>query len=332
MQRRLGVLLVVLAAIPGGQHSRLQAQGTAPQAYTITMDPGFAALGPSVVKISRDGSKEVIDQTIPPGQGRDKEIHSHMVYDFKAHTLYTQVVSDPATPCGVQEYTDPGAPPEFDVISGSAALLKEIASPDDKSKQVGTETLNGILTKVMEVTSAEANGKMWLAQDGGFPVKIVVTPPNGPAMTVIEVKQLSFSKPPASAFALPASCAKLPVPVNTTPSTHVTALTLQPIGNYSGACPAHIKMVGTITVDGPGTVFYQFGAGEVEPGETLTFTAAGTKTVTHVMTFKPANGNQMGGSALLQAIGATAAGNHEIPTQASNNSDFNITCTSGGGR
>lgn len=329
MQRRVAVLFVILALIPGWQRSRLKAQGSAPQTYTLTMDPGFAALGPSVVKISRDGSREVIDQTMPPGQGRDKEFHSHLVYDFKAHTLYTQVVSDPAAPCGVQQYTDPGAPPEFDVISGSAALLKEIASPDDKSTQVGTETLNGIPTKVMEVTSSQANGKIWLAQEGGFPVKIVVTPPNGPSMTVVEVKQLSFSKPPASAFALAASCAKLPVPVNTTPSTHVTALTLQPIGNYSGACPAHIKMVGTVTVDGPGTVFYQFGAGEVDPGELLTFTAAGTKTVTHVMTFKPANGNQMGGSALLQAIGATAAGNHEIPTQASNNSDFNITCTGG---
>ena len=154
------------------------------------------ALGPSVVKISRDGSREVIDQTMPPGQGRDKEFHSHLVYDFKAHTLYTQVVSDPGAPCGVQQYTDPGAPPEFDVISGSAALLKEIASPDDKSKQVGTETLNGIPTKVMEVTSSQANGKIWLAQDGGFPVKIVVSPPGSPSMTVIEIKQLSFSSRP----------------------------------------------------------------------------------------------------------------------------------------
>jgi hypothetical protein len=116
------------------------------------------------------------------------------------------------------------------------------------------------------------------------------------------------------------------------PSTNVTALTLEPIPNYTGACPAHIKMVGTITTDGPGTVFYQFGAGNMEPGETIVFTAAGTKTVTHTMAFQPKYGNDMGGGAILEAIGADAAGKHGIPTQGSNNSSFNITCTSGGGK
>jgi hypothetical protein len=91
-------------------------------------------------------------------------------------------------------------------------------------------------------------------------------------------------------------------------------------------------MVGTITTDGPGTVFYQFGAGEFDPGQTITFSAAGTKTVTHVMTFQPEYGNNMGGSAILQAIGEDSSGNHGIPTQGSNNADFNITCTSGGGK
>jgi hypothetical protein len=40
----------------------------------------------------------------------------------------------------------------------------------------------------------------------------------------------------------------------------------------------------------------------------------------------------MGGGAILEAIGADASGNHGIPTQGSNNADFNITCTSGGGK
>ncbi len=91
-------------------------------------------------------------------------------------------------------------------------------------------------------------------------------------------------------------------------------------------------MVGTITVDGPGTVFYEFGAGTFDPGETIVFSAAGTKTVSHVMTFQPKYGNQMGGMAIMEAIGADAKGNHGMLTQGSNNSDFNITCTSGGGK
>ena len=330
MRRRFIVLLAVLTLMCGWGLSHLRAQGPAPQAYSITEDPGF---GSSVVKISRDGSKEVVDQILPVGPGRDKEFHSHLLYDFQAHKLYIRVVSDPSVPCGVQEYTDPGAPPEFDPISGSDALMKELAA-SGQPKPAGTDTVNGIATKVLEVTSPQGKGRIWIAQNGGFPVKIVFIGTDGKAMTIIEVKQLSLAKPPASVFAVPAACAAVQIESQTSqkPSTNVTALTLEKIPSYTGPCPAHIKMVGTITTDGPGTVFYQFGAGKFDPGETIAFSAAGTKTVTHVMTFQPKYGNQMGGGAILEAIGADASGNHGIPTQGSNNADFNITCTSGGGK
>lgn len=330
MRRRFLVLLAVLALTGVWGLSPLRAQGAAPQAYSLTEDPGFAS---SVVKISRDGSKEVIDQILPVGPGRDKEFHNHLFYDFQAHKLYTKVVSDPAVPCGIQEYTDPAAPPEFDPISGSDALMKELAA-SGQPKQAGTDTVNGIATKVLEVTSAQGKGKIWVAQNGGFPVKIAFIGTDGKAMTIIEVKQLSLARPPASVFAVPAGCTAVQMHTQTSqkPTTNVTALTLEKIPNYTGSCPAHIKMMGTITTDGPGTVFYQFGAGKMDPGENITFSAAGTKTVTHVMTLQPTYGNQMGGGAILEAIGADVSGKHDIPTQGSNNSEFNITCTSGGGK
>jgi hypothetical protein len=331
MRRWFIVLLAVPTVISGWGLSGLQAQGPAPQAYSLTEDPGFALLGPVVVKISRDGSKEAVDQIMPVGPGRDKEYHSHRLYDFLAHRLYLKIVSDPSTPCGVDEYTDPAAPAELDPITGSDALLKELVG-DGQMKQVGTDTVNGIATKVLEVASAQGNGKIWIAQNGGFPVKIAAIGADGKMQTVIEVKQLSLAKPPASAFALPAGCESVQVEASIKPSTNVTALTLQKIGNYTGPCPAHITLVGTITTDGPGTVFYQFGAGNIDPGETITFSSAGTKTVTHVMTFQPKYGNDMGGGAILEAIGADASGKHGIPTQGSNNANFNITCTSGGGK
>jgi hypothetical protein len=330
MHLRLIVLVAVLTISRFGL-SNLQAQAPAPQAYSITEDPGFAMLGPNVVKISRDGSKEVVDQIMPVGPGRAKEYHGHLLYDFQAHRLYTKVVSDPAVPCGVQEYNDPAAPAEFDPIAGSEALMKELTGKG-QVKQVGTDTIGGLATRILEVTSPEGNGKVWVTNEGGYPVKIVAAGPDGKPMTVIEVKQLSFTKPPASAFALPAGCESVQLQVSLKPSTNVTALTLEPIPDYKGPCPAHIKIVGTIATDGPGTVFYQFGAGSMEPGETLIFNAAGTKTVSHVMTLQPKYGNQMGGGAILEAIGADASGNHGIPTQGSNNSSFNITCTSGGGK
>jgi hypothetical protein len=334
MRRRFIILPAVLTLICWCGVSYLGAQAPAPQTYSFTEDPGLALMGPSVVKISRDGSKEVVDQIMPVGPGRDKEFHNHLLYDFQAHKLYIKVLSDPAVPCGVQEYTDPGAPPELDVISGADALMKELIGGGGQPKPGGTDTVNGIAAKVMEVTSAQGKGRIWIAQNGGFPVKIVVTGADGKAVTLIEMKQLSLAKPPASAFALPAGCAAAQVQSQTSqkPSTNVTALTLEKIPSYTGPCPAHIKMVGTITADGPGTVFYQFGAGKFDPGETIAFSAAGTKTVTHVMTFQPKYGNQMGGGAILEAIGADASGNHGIPTQGSNNADFNITCTSGGGK
>lgn len=332
MQQRWAVSLVVMTMVWAVGPSRLQAQGSKPQTYSLTEDPGIPIMGPEVVKISRDGSKEVVDQIMPPMPGRDKEYHGHLLYDFQAHRLYTQVVSDPSAPCGIQEYNDPAAPKEFDVISGGAALMKEMNGPNAKSRQVGTETLNGIPAKVVEITSPQATGKVWFTQNGNYPVKIVIIGKDGKETTFLEVKQLSFSKPPAATFTLPASCAGLQVARTIKPSTNVTALTLQPIPKYTGPCPAHIKMVGTITVDGPGTVFYQFGAGKFDPGETVTFSAAGTKTVTHVMTFQPMYGNDMGGGAVLEAIGADASGNHGMLTQGSNNADFNITCTSGGGK
>ena len=346
MRQRFIILLAVLTVISGWGLSRLQAQGPTPQTYSFTEDPAVAIMGPTIVKLSRDGPKEAVDQIMPAGPGRDKEFHNHILYDFQAHKIYTKIVSDASVPCSVMDYTDPAVPPEFDVISGSDALMKELTGDNGQMKQVGTETVNGIATKLMEVTSAQGKGKVWVAQKGGFPVKVVSIGADGKAQTVIEVKQLSFAKPPASAFAPPEGCATIQGEASAhgvhaevgagassgKPTTNVSALTLQKIPNYTGPCPAHIKMVGTITTDGPGTVFYEFGAGKFDPGQTITFSAAGTKTVTHVMTFEPKYGNQMGGSAILQAIGEDSSGNHGIPTQGSNNADFNITCTSGGGK
>jgi len=332
MPRQLIVFIAVLAVVSGMGLTRLQAQGAAPTAYSYTEDPGIPLMGPEVVKVSRDGSKEVVDQVMPPMPGRDKEYHGHLLYDFKAHTLYTQVVSDPGSPCGVQRYTDAAPPSEFDIITGAGDTMKDLGT----TKEVGTESLNGMATKVLDFSTPQSSGRIWLTVNGGYPVKLVLNGQNGAKMNYLEVKQLSFAKPPASVFALPASCASAqlppPPPPPAKPGPNVTAVTLQKIGNYTGACPAHIKLAGSITVDGPGKVFYQFGAGNMEPGETVTFGAAGTKTVTHTITFQPKYGNQMGGSAILEAIGVDSAGNHGIPTLGSNNSDFNITCTSGGGQ
>ena len=331
MRQKL-IVLTILAMASGWHLASVQVPSSALQTYSFTEDPGFPMMGPNVVKISRDGSKEVIDQIMPAGPGRDKEYHSHRVYDFQAHKIYLKILSDPSMACGVQDYKDAGAPPELDLVSGADAFLKEIIG-DGQTKQVGTDTVNGIAVNVLDVTSpTTGKGKIWIAQSGGFPVRVAAVGADGKAETMIEVKQFSLAKPAASTFAIPEGCQSAETPASTKPSTNVTAVTLQAIPNYKGACPAHIHMVGTITTDGPGTVFYQFGGGNMDPGETITFSAAGTKTVTHTMTFQPKYGNDMGVGAILQATGADASGGHALAMQGSNNSEFNITCTSGGGK
>jgi len=203
------VLQVVATLVLGGSVPSAQAQISVPRTYSLTEDPAFALFGPTRVTIIRDGSKEVVDQFAPPGPGRPKEFHNHIVYDFQAHKVYSQIVSDPSQHCGVQDYNHPIAPPELDVITGTDALIRELTQGNPPMKPVGTETVNGISAKVMDIPG---KAKVWLAQDGGFLVKVVTIDPDGKASTIIEVKQLSFAKPPSSALTPPTGCSQVKSP------------------------------------------------------------------------------------------------------------------------
>jgi hypothetical protein len=243
-------------------------------------------------------------------------------------------------PCSVMDYTSPGAPPEFDVISGAAELMKEFTDDGKVTlKPVGVDMLDGFKTKIVEAVSAQGRGRIWLSEEGDYPLKVVFIGPDGKEETIIEVKNLSFATTPSAAFTPPAHCQALQgvatedsvhvgPPESAKPAFHVTATLLQPIAKYNGACPAHVKMTGTITTDGPGTVWYRFGAGQLGPEQTLKFSAAGTQTVSHVFTFviEPKYGDDMGGSAILQAVMEDAKGGHSESDGASNNADFAVHC------
>jgi hypothetical protein len=309
--------------------SALQAQTVSQQIYSLV-----SSTPNSTVKIIRNGSKEVVESTT--AQGVQLEI-----YDFQAHQLYTKSLEDPGALCHVGDYLAAAAPGDEDPISNSVALLKDVLANGQPSQQIngtdlGTDTVNGIATKVLGVTSSSFTGKVWIAQQGGFPVKVVQIGSDGKPTTRFEVTQLSFATPLASAVALPAGC-----------PSEVTSVTLQPTPPYTGPCPAHITLTGTITAGGPGSVFYQFGGGPAkipsggqgigfsgtytpDPGQTISFDSAGTKSVTHVMTFQQESGDQNGGTAVLQAIAADTSGGHGVYWgQNSASSGFVITCTSG---
>ncbi len=341
IMRRSQVHVFALLIVLGTFTSYLWPQTPAPQVYSYTQDPASSIMGPSIVKVARDGPKEAIDQILPVGPGRAKEFHNHILYDFQAHKIYTKLISDPSVPCSVMDYTSPAVPAEFNPITSSADSMKDFLA---HATLLRRETVNGIPSKVMELTADQMKVTAWIADPGGFPVKEVMVPPGGAATTMLEIKQLSFARPPASALAPPAGCKTVSGEATATgvhaefstgesaskPTTNVTALKLDSVPNYTGPCPVNIRLTGNITVDGPGKVFYQFGVGKMEPGDTVTFTAAGAKSVSHVVTFKkpdPGYGDQIGVGAILEAIGEDASGNHGASMQGSNNASFTINCT-----
>lgn len=65
--RRNFIVLTVLAVASSWQVASAQALSVAPPTYSFTEDPGFSLMGTAVIKVSRDGPKEVIDQVMPPG-------------------------------------------------------------------------------------------------------------------------------------------------------------------------------------------------------------------------------------------------------------------------
>jgi hypothetical protein len=212
MKLQAATLLSCCSMIWVAADGQLWAQATAtPQTYSFTEDPAFAlAPGPTVLKVSRDGDHEAVDETIAGFPGHPKPQQYRIVYDFQAHKIYTKILSDSSVPCSVMEYTSPAAPPQFDVVSGSADFLQQLASESQSPpKQVGTENVDGVAASIMEVGRQAPPGRarIWVAQKGNFLLKWVIIAANGQQQTMIEVKQLSFAKPPAADLAPPTGCA-----------------------------------------------------------------------------------------------------------------------------
>jgi hypothetical protein len=95
-------------------------------------------------------------------------------------------------------------------------------------KQIGTETVNGIATKVLEYTDPSGQGKLklWLETEYGLVVKYQRIGKDGQEATVIEVQQFSPSPPPASLFVLPPVCAKAAAaPLGPSESEQIAAAT-----------------------------------------------------------------------------------------------------------
>ena len=100
-------------------------------------------------------------------------------------------------------YSSPAAPQEFDVITGRADSMKEFLA---RAKPLRMEIVNGISAKVMEVKDGQAKQYGVDCRSRRIPGQAGHGAAGGAAVTVLEVKHLSFAKPPASAFTRPRGC------------------------------------------------------------------------------------------------------------------------------
>ena len=129
--------LVLLASLiaSGAQPAK------APQAYSVTeVNAMFGAT--MTLKIDRDGDKAVVDETVPSRSAGSPGIHTHTYYDIKNHRSYSVDLNIAKANCSTGTFDDNW----FDPFEMSAILM----SGFENAQPVGTETVNGIATKVME--------------------------------------------------------------------------------------------------------------------------------------------------------------------------------------
>lgn len=194
-------LCVFALLLPGFAVLEVQAQSAkAPDAYSVT--EVVSLFGPAInMQVYRDGSQALVDQSSPPQQPGGKPGHTRTLYDLQAHTGISWNPEDNSAPCGKSTFSGDWGDP----LAMSTEISGDLAK--QHPAEVGTETINGIRTKVLQANTNDVASKVWVEAQSGFVVKVQMTPKNGPTKTMIEVQKVSFTRPAASVFALPSHCA-----------------------------------------------------------------------------------------------------------------------------
>jgi hypothetical protein len=194
MSLRTFALCAAGAVLLAACEASLRAQTVpAPTAYTVTATNSMMGEG-QVTKTYRLGSKALVDQfnaTDP------KAAHSRSLYDLAKHTSLSWSWPDSSGGCGTGAFSGDWGDP----FTGAANLI------GPGTKQVGTETIHGLPTRIMEGSASGATVKAWVDTKYGLLMKAQLSQAGSPLKTVMEVTDISLTPPPASVFAFPASCA-----------------------------------------------------------------------------------------------------------------------------
>jgi hypothetical protein len=151
------------------------------------------------VKIYRNGAKAVLDSQ---SVDTPTAFHTRALFDLNTKQSLSWDLLDSSRPCGKSNFGNDWGDP----FVTSAQMTSELAQQN--ARQVRTETYLGFPAKVLEVSSPDGTMRAWVDVKTGLVLKAQMVPASGAPQNLIEVKQLSYAPPPASAFALPANCAE----------------------------------------------------------------------------------------------------------------------------
>ena len=218
----LPVLLILLYSAPA-----LAQYAPAPTAYTI-VQVFYPPAGPAItVTTSRSGSVALVEH-----QGG---VHGWNYFDLANRTDYGW---NAAVPCTANAFAGDWGDP-----FATADIAAELAGLH--ARDAGTETLNGIHTKVFEAVTPQDGGKVrvWLDAAYGETIKAVSVDAGKKVTPIIEVTSLTLGKPAATPT-LPPACTK-------------TAI--QPLPQRQ---PTQVERIAARTGSAPGT----YVSGVVGPG------------------------------------------------------------------
>jgi hypothetical protein len=194
----------------------------APTAYTVTATNSM--LGQSqITKTYRLGSKVLVEQFSATDP---KAAHTRSLYDLATHRNLSWSWPDNSGGCSSGTFSGDWGDP----YTGAADLIGPGA------KQVGTETIHGIATKIMEGSASGVTVRVWVDTKYGMIVKAQVSQAGSPLTTTMEVTNINLAPPPASIFAVPANCAAAAAaPLPPTEAERIAAETGDNAGNYVNA-------------------------------------------------------------------------------------------------
>ena len=221
-----------------------------PSAYTVSVQ--HLSGNGAVVTAYRLGPQVLVDYTGDPSNANPGS-HMRMLLNLETKVRLTWDRVDASVPCVRSNFTpeDRHRDDIQDPFMGGAALAS------NKDKQLRTETIHGIATRIVETTGDPNFAiRMWVDPRTGLVLRAkLVSPAQGLERPWFEVTRVSFEPPPASIFAVPSQCDAFPVVPKTEEAPEGGIASSGSMGEYAwdalvgpaseGACTMLFRVVGS---------------------------------------------------------------------------------------